>query len=123
MRVLVVDDSPAVRRRIVAMVHEACAGASVSEASRGDEALELAMRNPPRLVVLDLKLAGEQGLDLLQPLKTVETPPAVLVLTNHATLHYRRECLAKGADYFFDKSLEFDRVRDVVRTLAEEGAS
>jgi DNA-binding response OmpR family regulator len=118
MRVLVVDDSPAIRRRIVAMVREADVDARVTEASHGEEALLLAKRDPPKLVVLDLALSGDSGLDLVSPLKTSAAAPTVLVLTNHATEHHRRECLAQGADYFFDKSLEFDRVRDVVCELA-----
>jgi DNA-binding NarL/FixJ family response regulator len=42
----------------------------------------------------------------------------VIVLTNYAIPQYRDRSLALGADYFFDKSREYDRVRNVLEELA-----
>src|ERR1700722_5648902 len=102
MRVLVVDDSPAVRRRIAALLREVAGVAEIDAAA----ALAMAEARAPGLVVLDLHLGGPGGLHVLASFKRLPLAPSVAVLTNDASDAHRRECLAKGADYFFDKSKE-----------------
>ncbi len=127
MRVLVVDDSAVVRGRLAALLREICTDAIVAEARDGEEALALVRTVAPDLVILDLQLPGRGGLEILVSLKQLPEPPRVLILTNHATDPHRREGLARGADYFFDKSMEFERVAQVLselpRTRADIGRS
>jgi CheY-like chemotaxis protein len=111
--VLVVDDSPAIRARLVALLREVD-GVSPSEASGGDEALERVQRDGTDLVILDLHMPGRSGLEILPLLKATAASPLVVVLTSHPTELHRRQCLALGADYFFDKSRDFARVVDVI---------
>jgi DNA-binding NarL/FixJ family response regulator len=118
MRVLVVDDSPAVRRRIVARLREIPGIAEVDEASDADSALAMAAARMPRLVVLDLHLRGRGGPGMVPSFKQLPCAPSVAVLTNDASDAHRRECMAKGADYFFDKSKEFEAVASVASELA-----
>ena len=47
----------------------------------------------------------------------------IIVFTNYAFPQYRDRSMALGADYFFDKSREFHRVREVLATLAAGGSS
>ena len=114
VRILVVDDSPGVRARLVAMLAEV-PGTDVSEAAGADEALELIVRTRPRLVVLDLHLPGRNGLELLPDIKSLPLPPVVVVLTSHPTAYHERQCIALGADFFFDKSRDFARVVEIAR--------
>ena len=118
MRVLVVDDSPAVRRRIAALLREVAGVAEIDEASDAAAALAMAEARAPGLVVLDLHLGGPGGLHVLASFKRLPLAPSVAVLTNDASDAHRRECLAKGADYFFDKSKEFEAVVSVASELA-----
>ena len=117
---LVIDDSAAVRSRIAELLREARSFERVDEASDAAFGISLARMQRPDAVILDLQLAGSSGLDVLPVLKRGDHPPTVIVLTNHATEAHRRECMARGADYFFDKSREFERAVLVVRALAEE---
>ena len=117
---LVVDDSAAVRDRLVAMLRETARIARVEEAASADEALESVRRGSHDAVILDLQMPGKLGLTILHELKRGPLPPLVVVLTNDASEHHRRECFARGADFFFDKSKHFDRVVEVV--LDPEGA-
>ena len=74
--------------------------------------------------VLDLQLKKGTGLGVLKALRGTTRPPGarVIVFTNYAFPQYRERSLALGADYFFDKSREFERVRDVAsRTWPGEG--
>jgi len=123
VRILVVDDSPPVRARLCAMLGDLGVGAppvEIDEASDGTMGLALFDRCTHDVVVLDLHLPGISGMEVLAMMRARRpTPraPVVIVLTNGATQHHRRACLAAGADYFFDKSSEFERVCEVVAEL------
>ncbi len=115
MRVLVIDDSAPVRARLVAMLAEVSGVDGVDEASDGYEGIARARIGAPDAVVLDLQLPGLGGLDVLVKLKALRPPPLVIVLTNQSTELHRRECMARGADLYLDKSREFHRVALALR--------
>jgi DNA-binding NarL/FixJ family response regulator len=113
VRVLVVDDSDVIRSRIVARLREVIV-AEVREAARADEALALCRAIRVDAVLLDLHMPGKWGLAIVASLKALDPSPVVVVMTGHPTEHHRRSSLAAGADYFFDKSHEFERAVEVL---------
>jgi two-component system phosphate regulon response regulator PhoB len=102
-RILVVDDEP----DIVALVvyHLAKSGYRVSSASSGPDALALAKRDRPSLVVLDLMLPGMSGFDVLSRLREDENTAnvAVLMLTARKEEPDRIRGLELGADDYLTK--------------------
>lgn len=114
MDVLVVDDAAAIRTRLRAMFVDVPGIVSVREAATLAEAHRLLEQKTPGAVVLDLHLQAENGLELLRHLKSVRPDLLVIVLTNAATDHHRRSCARLGADYFFDKSCQFEAVLHVL---------
>ncbi|MBX3173357.1 MAG: response regulator [Gemmatimonadaceae bacterium] len=102
-RILVVDDEP----DIVALVvyHLAKAGYKVSSASTGTDALALAKRDRPALVVLDLMLPGMSGFDVIARLREDESTQgiAVLMLTARKEEPDRIRGLELGADDYLTK--------------------
>lgn len=102
-RILVVDDEP----DIVALVvyHLAKAGYRVSSASSGPDALALAKRDRPALVVLDLMLPGMSGFDVLAKLREDDATAgvAVLMLTARKEEPDRIRGLELGADDYLTK--------------------
>jgi DNA-binding NarL/FixJ family response regulator len=118
VRVIVVDDSPAVRARLVAMLCELPGVDVVAEAWDGGEALHLVRIHAPDVVILDLNMPGVSGLEALSHIKAPPSPPLVIVLTNHPQERYRLACERVGADFFFDKSRDFDRVASTVAAIA-----
>ncbi len=102
LSVIIVDDSPAIRRRLVAMIAEQVGVQVVAEAGDALEGLELTERS---------------GTGMLEDLKALERKPTVIVLTNYPYIAYRRRCISLGADHFFDKSTQFDRVLQVLREM------
>jgi DNA-binding NarL/FixJ family response regulator len=92
----------------------------VGGAADGNSALWLARTLGPDVVLLDLNLPGPSGIEVLWRLKMLAPAPCVIVLTNHATDDYRRACLDRGADYFFDKSKEFEKMLDQLRRLRDD---
>lgn len=114
MDVLVVDDAAAIRSRLRTLFADVRGIESVLEASNLAEARQLLAEQTPDVVVLDLQLRTGNGLELLRDLKLERSEIRVIVLTNNATDHYRRSCTALGADYFFDKSTQFEAVLQVL---------
>ncbi|HEX3344601.1 MAG TPA: response regulator [Polyangiaceae bacterium] len=117
MRILVVDDSPAIRARLVAMLQE-IPEVEPHEASGADEALEAIRVATPDLVLLDVHMPGKSGLDVLPTIKALPFPPVVVILTSDPTEHHRRLSFASGADFFFDKARDFARVVELVAACA-----
>lgn len=123
VRVLVVDDSVAVRARVAAMIREVVGVSAVDEAGDGDEAIAFARVRRVDLVVLDIHMPQRDGFAALPRLKALAPPPIVMVLTNDPSERHRRRCVLLGADLFFDKSKHFDRALEIVTDLAREFAS
>jgi two-component system phosphate regulon response regulator PhoB len=102
-RILVVDDEP----EIVALVvyHLAKAGYRVSTASSGQDAIELARRERPALMVLDLMLPGMSGFDVLEQLRLDDATRdiAVIMLTARREEPDRIRGLSLGADDYLTK--------------------
>ncbi len=67
-------------------------------------------------VLLDLQLTDGNGLDVLAAVKPQRPGIHVIVLSNFATPQYRQASLAAGADVFLDKSQEFGRVPEILRS-------
>jgi two-component system phosphate regulon response regulator PhoB len=102
-RILVVDDEP----EIVALVvyHLAKAGYRVSTASSGQDAIDLARRERPALMVLDLMLPGMSGFDVLEQLRLDDSTRdiAVIMLTARREEPDRIRGLSLGADDYLTK--------------------
>ena len=113
-RVLIVDDSPGIRKRLGALAREVEGVEVVGDASDAQEALRLCEELKPDVMTLDLRLPGESGLEVLEQLQGSPSPPTVIVLTNYPYPEFRRRCLAMGASYFLNKATEFEKVQEVL---------
>ena len=72
-------------------------------------------------MIVDIRLREGSGVNVVRAIAQAKRPgeaPTVIVLTNYPVPEYYAECLAMGADHFFDKSTEFDRVGEVLEDLA-----
>ena len=90
----------------------------VGHASGAEEAVAAILSAKPDLVVLDLKLAQGSGFDVLIELHARAPGIDCYMLTNFSAEPYRRQAARLGANDFFDKTNEFERVRDVVAKRA-----
>jgi DNA-binding NarL/FixJ family response regulator len=114
MRVLVVDDHACVRERIAAMLAEVPGVDAVLTCDNGHQAMELLSNQAPNVIVLDLHLRSESGLALAHRIKHIRPETLTIVLTSDPSERHRAECLARGADYFLDKSKDLDVLMRVV---------
>lgn len=107
-----------VRARLVDLL-EAIPGASiVGEASHADAAIREILAARPDVVVLDLNLAEGSGFDVLRAVHPRAPEIDFYMLSNFAAYPYRQLAERLGARDFFDKSKEFERVRDLIAQRA-----
>ena len=113
-RVLIVDDSKQVRERLISILSEYPQVRIVEQAGNGKEALDALGEQKPDTVVLDIRLPGKSGIQLLGDIKAAHPEITVIMLTNYDFEQYRKQCIQMGADYFFNKTLEFEKVVNVL---------
>ena len=125
LRVVIVEDSAIIRARLAESLTEIPNLEIVGLAETEQEAVALLRETDWDATVLDLQLRKGTGLGVLKALALIPKPAhsKVIVFTNYAFPQYRERSLSLGADYFFDKSREFHRVRDVLSDLAVDKPS
>ena len=68
-------------------------------------------------MILDIHMPNGNGIRVLETIKKNPVAPVVIMLTAFPYPQYRRRCLEIGAEYFFDKTTEFDQVAVVLEEL------
>jgi len=71
----------------------------------------------PDVVILDIHMPGKNGMEVLKELKKFEPAPCAIMLTNYPYPQYRKKCADLGADYFLDKSADFEELFTVITQL------
>ncbi len=120
MRILLVDDSPVVRERLAALLAEVEGVEVVGQAQDAPEAVAAIRALQPDVVTLDIRMPGGNGIDALAEVKKLQPTPVIIMLTNYPYPQYRKKCLDAGADYFLDKSTEFEQVAQILKRLDDE---
>jgi CheY-like chemotaxis protein len=115
LSVLIVEDSSVVRRRLRSLLTELGSIGPMSEASNAPDAIRKVESARPDYVILDVRLAnGTSGLEVLKHIKDISHNCTIIMLTNLAYEEVQQECMSLGADYFFNKATEFERVVEVL---------
>jgi two-component system OmpR family response regulator len=125
VRVILIEDSPIIRERLLEALGQIANISVVAQAETEWEATALLRNSAWDVAILDLQLKEGSGLGVLKQLPRQRRPEAskIIVFTNFGFPQYRQRCMALGADYFFDKSREFESMREVLVTLSQEALS
>jgi DNA-binding NarL/FixJ family response regulator len=113
-KVFVVEDSAPVRERLLSLLQSIPGAEVVGEAVDVEEAIGAILAAKPDLVLLDLRLAHGSGFDVLRAVHSAEPEIDFYMLSNFASEPYRRYAERQGARGFFDKSKDFERVRELI---------
>jgi DNA-binding NarL/FixJ family response regulator len=120
MKVIIVDDSSLFVERLSDFLKDVPGVALVGRAGDAPEAVRCIQSLSPDAVILDLQMPGGSGLDVLRAIRADHPHVRVLICTNYPYPQYRDECLSAGADYFLDKSAEFEKIPEILRQLVRE---
>jgi DNA-binding NarL/FixJ family response regulator len=104
IRILLVDDHPVVRAGLASMLSTIAGLAVCGAASSGEEALELIEAEQPDVLLLDLRMPGMTGIELLKAVRAVPFPPSTLVLTSYESDEEIYRAIEAGAQGYLLKS-------------------
>ncbi len=115
MKILVVEDDRTVGPYVVRGLAEQ--GFQVELVADGDDALEAAAHTAYDLIILDLRLPGMSGFDVLRMLRDRGNPAPVLVLTAQDAVDFKVQALRAGADDYVTKPFAFEELLARVEAL------
>ena len=117
-RILVIDDESAIRDSLrMTLEYE---GYEFMGAATGQEGLALAEREGPDLVLLDVKMPGMDGLEVLDRLRAMNDTLPVVVVSGHGTISTAVEATKKGAFDFIEKPFASERVLVSLRNALDQ---
>jgi DNA-binding NarL/FixJ family response regulator len=120
MRIVIADDSTVVRQRLIRLLDEVSGVEVVGQADDVPLAKNLVEMLKPDVAILDIRMPTGSGADLVPNLKRMDPALKIIMLTNYAYPENRKKCMDSGADFFFDKSTEFQKVVTVLKGLLVE---
>lgn len=119
IRVVVVDDEPMVCAHLRSILGSAEDIEVVAQALDGAEAVEAVVRHRPRVVLMDLRMPGVDGLTAIPRIAALPDPPAIVALTTFDADTYVLRALRAGASGFLVKSTPPQELIGLVRVAAE----
>lgn len=121
LKILIVDGSELVLERLSGMVSEAvCVSSPVLISNSYQKAVQLLSSHRPNVLLLDIQLPDNRGLDLLEHVCNFHPQVKTLVVTNNADHSYKERCAALGASGFIDKSTEFEKIPAMIDSFCND---
>jgi DNA-binding NarL/FixJ family response regulator len=117
MKVLIADDSEHVCRSLTALLSRIDGIEVTGQAAEVSEAINKYQELKPDVIILDIRMPGGSGIDVLRHIKKDNVNSVVIIVTNYPYPQYRKKCLELGANFFFDKSTDFDKIPIVLKQL------
>jgi len=121
MKVFVVEDSAAVRERLVEMIRELEDVEVVGEAATYDKAVAGIINARPDVAILDIKLEDDSGsgIDVLNQVRKAIPAMRAIVLSNYVSPQHLKASSDAGAEFFLDKSSDFERIPEILARIRD----
>jgi DNA-binding NarL/FixJ family response regulator len=115
--VLIVEDHPLFSKGLAALINSQAQFIVLGEAKNAEEAMELIVREKPALVIVDLNLGKDSGLDLIASIKNTWPGVFSLVLSMYDERYYAERALHAGARGYIMKTEAGNKVLDALKTI------
>jgi len=113
--VLIVDDDEAFRTRLRRAFE--LRGWEADVAASGEEALVRASETGPDLAIVDLRMPGESGLDVVKSLRELDSTVSIIVLTGYGSIATALEAMRFGANHYLSKPVDVDQILAAYETV------
>ncbi len=124
IKIVLVDDSALITERLKSVLGVLVGVECVACAPNVSSANVVIAETKPRIVILDIHLEGDSpksnGISFLIQLRKQYPEIILIVFTNFANEHYRKSCIGFGADFFFDKSHDLEKVIDTLKIIQSQ---
>lgn len=112
-KILIVDDQYGIRILLNEVFQKE--GYKTFQAANGMQAIDIVTKHSPDLVLLDMKIPGMDGIEILKRLKAIDKDIQVIIMTAYGELDMIQEAKDLGAITHFAKPFDIDEIRDAVR--------
>jgi len=119
MRVFIAENSSIIRERLAALLSDLQGVEIIGYAEDVSEAVASIRLLRPDVVILDIQMPGGSGFSVLRDIRASELPAVVIIFTNDPFPQYRQRFIDAGADFFLDKSAEFEKLLDIFKGLGD----
>jgi DNA-binding NarL/FixJ family response regulator len=116
--VFVVEDAENVRKSLKRIISFLEGVELMGEAGDVSSALKQLKSLKPQIMIIDINLPDGSGFDILQEVKKNIPEAICIILSNYSAIQYRKKAKELGADYFFDKTAEFEKVFAILEDLS-----
>ncbi|HXX34149.1 MAG TPA: response regulator [Thermodesulfobacteriota bacterium] len=117
-RTMLVEDNPSFRQILKENLKDLFPSMKIVEAGDGVEAFQKIESDSPHLVFMDIRLPGENGLELTRRIKADHPDIVVIILTSYESPEYREAAIRFKADYFFSKdAIANDEIYALVKSI------
>lgn len=122
MRVVIADDSTLICDRVLNVLRAFPQVEVVGIFSNGTDTLKSIQTLNPDLAIVDIKMPGMSGLEVLKRTRSEGNSLRFIILTFHATDDYRQLAMEAGADHFFSKVDDFEKIEVVIKEMVNENS-
>jgi two-component system, response regulator, stage 0 sporulation protein F len=112
-KILIVDDQYGIRILLNEVFQKE--GYKTFQAANGIQAIDIVTKHSPDLVLLDMKIPGMDGIEILKRLKAIDEDIRVIIMTAYGELDMIQEAKDLGAITHFAKPFDIDEIRDAVK--------
>lgn len=116
VKIYIADDSYEVRERLMELIVGLQLSSLEIRAEQAQAETSAIQEFQPDAAILDIRMPG--GIQILESIKALQAPPLLIILTAFPSNQYQKKCLQAGADYFFDKTSEFEKISEVIMRLS-----
>lgn len=119
LRVFLIEDSPHVRDMLLDFLHVPGEVEISGYADTEDDSVAAIIAQPVDAVIVDLRLREGSGMAVIERIRkaNLNPSPKLIVFTNHPFPEIKQRAMKLGADYFFDKSADYESVRITLQSL------
>jgi two-component system, NarL family, response regulator DesR len=123
VKIVLADDSVLILEALREMLEVYSQAEIIASCKNGTDALEAIRTLKPDLAIVDIKMPGITGIKVLCEIRKASQATRFIILTLYSSYYYREQAMEAGADFFFSKQFDFEKIAGVVEGMLNKERS